>query len=94
MLNRPPEEFQREYYTRTALRYDDLHTSCKEDEHYAALMFIELLCQRFNLATLLDVGAGTGRGVRFLLERGRDVRGIEPVTALIQEAEKRGVPKD
>jgi ubiquinone/menaquinone biosynthesis C-methylase UbiE len=88
-----PEIIQKAYYERTASHYDDMQMSCKDDEHYAALEFINLLCDRFNLETLLDVGAGTGRGVRFLLDRGREVHGVEPVKALIEQAEIRGIPK-
>ena len=92
-MSASPEDLQRAYYTRTASQYDDRHTSCEDGEHYAALTFMDLLCDRFDLSTLLDVGAGTGRGIRFLLNRGRDVRGIEPVGALIEQAENHGVPK-
>jgi ubiquinone/menaquinone biosynthesis C-methylase UbiE len=88
-----PEQIQKEYYERTATVYDDMHMPSETGEHYAALEFINLLCDRFNLKTLLDVGAGTGRGVRFLQDRRRDVRGVEPVKALIEQAQNRGVPK-
>src|SRR5260370_37135250 len=88
-----PERIQQAYYERTASHYDDMRMSSDGDEHHAALEFINLLCDRFNLKTLLDVGAGTGRGVRFLLDRGREVRGVEPVKALIEQAEIRGVPE-
>jgi len=87
------EEIQRQYYVRTASQYDSMHTACEDGEHYAALEFIDLLCERLKIDTLLDVGAGTGRGVRFLLERGRNVRGVEPVAALISQAEEHGVPR-
>lgn len=70
-----------------------MHTSCEIDEHYAALRFIDILCDRFQLESLLDVGSGTGRGIKFLLDRRRNVHGIEPVKALIEQAELRGVPK-
>jgi SAM-dependent methyltransferase len=52
-----------------------------------------MLCSRLGLNTLLDVGSGTGRAVRFLLNHGKDVRGVEPVTALIEEGERKGIPK-
>jgi ubiquinone/menaquinone biosynthesis C-methylase UbiE len=87
------ERIQRAYYENTASQYDEMHMSSENDEHYAALEFINLICDRFKLKTLLDVGAGTGRGVRFLLDHGRKVSGIEPVKALIEQAENRGVPK-
>lgn len=87
------EKLQRAYYESTASNYDDMHTSCEIDEHYEALRFIDLMCDRFQLESLLDVGAGTGRGVKFLLDRRRYAQGIEPVKALIEQAELRGVPK-
>jgi ubiquinone/menaquinone biosynthesis C-methylase UbiE len=92
-MNVSPEKLQQAYYERTANNYDEVHTACEKDEHYAALEFIDQLCDRFHLESLLDVGAGTGRGVRFLLSRNRSVQGIEPVKALIDQAEKRGVAK-
>ena len=92
-MSTSPEKLQQAYYERTASNYDDMHTSCEIDEHYAALDFIDLLCDRLHLESLLDVGAGSGRGVRFLLSRERNVRGVEPVKALIEQAEMRGVPK-
>ena len=76
------------YYTKTASVYDAMHIDCKTDEHYYALGFIEMLCDPLGLNTLLDVGSGSGRSVAFLLDHGRDVRGVEPVVALIEEAEK------
>jgi len=86
-----PETVQRAYYERTASSYDAMHTSCEDDEHYAALKFINIIADTFNFKTFLDVGAGTGRGVRFLADRGRAVRGVEPVKALIEQAENRDV---
>ncbi|MGO4884766.1 MAG: class I SAM-dependent methyltransferase [Bryobacteraceae bacterium] len=91
-MSTPAEEIQRGYYVRTASQYDDSHMSAEDDEHYAALAFMDLLSDRLNLATFLDVGAGTGRGVRYLLSRGRRVRGVEPVTELIEQGQRRGIP--
>lgn len=87
-----PEQIQAAYYERTAIAYDDMHGAVDSD-HYAALEFIDAISNAFGLNTFLDVGAGTGRGVRFLLSRGRDVRGVEPVGALIEEGERNGLPK-
>ena len=92
-MSTAPERLQQAYYERTASNYDEMHTSYEMDEHYAALEFIDMLCDRFHLESLLDVGAGSGRGVRFLLNRKRNVQGIEPVKALIEQAEIRSVPK-
>lgn len=87
------EDIQKEYYSQTASQYDSMHTSCEHDEHYVALEFIHLLSRKTDIENLLDVGAGTGRAVRFLLERGRNVRGVEPVAALISQAEQHGIPQ-
>lgn len=91
--NKSPEYLQEQYYRRTASRYDELHTANATDEHFVALECIEMLSTRYGLDTFLDVGAGTGRATRFLLNAGRQVRGIEPVSALIEVAEAAGVPK-
>lgn len=91
-MNSSPEKIQALYYEKTAPAYDAMHTDDKEDEHYKALAFVAMLCKELELKTILDVGAGTGRAVRFLLDHGRDVRGVEPVTALIDEAERAGLP--
>lgn len=87
-----PEQIQSAYYEKTATGYDDVHTSCEDSEHFAALEFIDAISASLKLETFLDVGAGTGRGVRFFLSRGKDVRGIEPVGKLIEEGERRGIP--
>jgi ubiquinone/menaquinone biosynthesis C-methylase UbiE len=88
------EKLQALYYTNTASSYDAMHgVDCKTDEYYYALHLIETLCASLQLSTLLDVGSGTGRSVVFLLDHGKDVRGIEPVAALIEQAGKKGVPK-
>lgn len=87
------KKLQQAYYERTASEYDDLHTSCEVDEHYTALELMDLLCDRFHMESLLDIGAGTGRSAKFLLDRRSKVNGIKPVKALIEQVELRGVPK-
>ena len=47
-----------------------------------------------GLETFLDVGAGTGRAALFLRDRAKKVRGIEPVKALIEQANRKGLPRD
>jgi SAM-dependent methyltransferase len=86
-------DIQRKYYTETASTYEDQHGNAVE--HEAALRLMYALMIQFNMNTVLDVGAGTGRGLSFFLGRGIDVRGVEPVPALIEQAiGRRGIPPE
>jgi ubiquinone/menaquinone biosynthesis C-methylase UbiE len=80
------------YYEQSASAYDSMHNASDDHEHNLALQYIEMISNAFGLQTFLDVGAGTGRGVCFLRDRGKDVRGIEPIAAMIEKAELNGVP--
>jgi ubiquinone/menaquinone biosynthesis C-methylase UbiE len=88
-----PEQIQRDFYTSTAERYDAMHVE-EGDEHYRALELISALVDGFGYRSVLDVGTGTGRGLRHLLDRheGIDAQGVEPVRAMISQAEENGVP--
>ena len=88
------ENLQAAYYERTASRYDEMHNSNEDHEHARALQYMDWLGNMFGLTSFLDVGAGTGRGVSFLRDRGKQVRGIEPVAAMIEKAESNGLSKD
>ncbi len=83
-------EIQRRYYTDTAACYDEMHRREAGDNPQT----FRLLCALFQMLdakTALDVGAGTGRNMRSLLNAvpSLSVCGIEPVTALIEQAVKR-----
>jgi ubiquinone/menaquinone biosynthesis C-methylase UbiE len=93
-VRRSSEQIQHDFYTATSERYDEMHVD-QGDEHYTALSFISALVEGFGYSSVLDVGAGTGRGVRHLIDRHPDieVRGVEPVPAMIEQAEQHhGVP--
>jgi ubiquinone/menaquinone biosynthesis C-methylase UbiE len=87
------ETLQARYYEQSASAYDSMHNARDDHEHNLALQYIEMVSNAFGLRTFLDVGAGTGRGICFLRDRGKDVRGIEPVAAMIEKAELNGVPE-
>jgi SAM-dependent methyltransferase len=87
------EKFQAKYYEESVSAYDSRHDAREDHEHNLALQYIEMISNARGLRTFLDVGAGTGRGVRFLRDRGKEVRGVEPVAAMIERAELNGVPK-
>ncbi|HEX8694172.1 MAG TPA: class I SAM-dependent methyltransferase [Longimicrobium sp.] len=88
-------ELQREYYAATAASYDEMHLA-EGDEHYFALSFMLAVLDFFEIRSVLDVGAGTGRTVKFIRERRPDVRvvGVEPVPALIEEGLRKGLSAD
>jgi SAM-dependent methyltransferase len=77
---------QADYYTATAGEYDRWHLG--EPQHDVALRFIAALATGLGCRSALDVGTGTGRGMRFLdrAAPGLDVFGIEPVQALADRA--------
>lgn len=89
VVSASPEQIQHDFYTATAERYDEAMVR-NADEHYKALDFISALIDGFGYRSVLDVGSGTGRGVKHFLERHDDleVRGVEPVRAMIDQAER------
>jgi ubiquinone/menaquinone biosynthesis C-methylase UbiE len=87
------EALQARYYEESAAGYDDMHNASEDHEHNLALQYIDMISNAFGFRTFLDVGAGTGRGILFFRERGKEARGIEPVAAMIERAESNGVPK-
>jgi ubiquinone/menaquinone biosynthesis C-methylase UbiE len=84
---------QRRYYADTASQYDVMHAHEAGDDPKT----FRLVCALIGMIeprTVLDVGAGTGRNIRHLLDciPSLSVRGIEPVAALIEQAvQKNGV---
>jgi SAM-dependent methyltransferase len=80
--------------SRTAAAYDEKHG--RESYHDVALRYISGLLNTVNAESLLDIGSGTGRAVRYFSTHhpGLRVRGIEPVAELIQEGTRQGVPSD
>jgi ubiquinone/menaquinone biosynthesis C-methylase UbiE len=80
------EHMQREYYSKTASLYNEMHVR-SDDEHYVSLKFISGIISTFNIASILDVGCGTGRAVKWFLEHhSSKVYGLEPVRAMIDQA--------
>lgn len=79
---------QQQYYEATAADYQQMHVA-EGDEHYKALSYVATIAPLWGISSFLDVGSGTGRAVEFLHDQGYEVRGIEPVNALIQQALRR-----
>jgi SAM-dependent methyltransferase len=94
-VSAPPDALQRAYYAAHASSYDAAHLH-EEDEHYFALSLLAGALGFLGAASVLEVGAGTGRGLRYLRERCPDVerRGIEPVAELREVAYGHGVARE
>lgn len=82
---------QRAYYEDTSAHFDAWHLKAS-DEHASALQWIEFLFSEERFASILDVGAGTGRAIEFFRARGRRIAGVEPSSAQIAQAIKKGIP--
>jgi len=87
---------QLRYYAETAAEYDAMH-AFEGDNDPRILRLTASLLRMVDAKTVLDVGAGTGRGVRHFIDKlpGTTVRGLEPVAERIQQAvQRKGVPEN
>jgi ubiquinone/menaquinone biosynthesis C-methylase UbiE len=77
-------EIQRAYYAKTASHYDAMHVpGDQRDEHFLALAVMAGLMIYYDCQSVLDVGAGTGRTLVWLKQRGLGKAvGVEPVAEL------------
>ncbi len=96
-MNQPNSqaEMQKRYYAETAATYEEWHME-EKDEHYFALFFLLGMIDYFEIKSILDVGAGTGRSLLFLKEHRPDliVRGIEPVAELREIGHQKGLSRE
>jgi ubiquinone/menaquinone biosynthesis C-methylase UbiE len=83
---------QRDYYAETASLYDSMHVQ-PGDEHFIALEYARALLDVVRAKSVLDVGSGTGRAIRFLRQHRPDlqVEGTEPVGELREQAQALGI---
>jgi ubiquinone/menaquinone biosynthesis C-methylase UbiE len=93
MKNKPDIaiELQRQYYTDTAARYDCMHAHEGSTDPWVA-KFVQAMIGMLGIASVLDVGTGTGRGMRELKETlpGLFVCVVEPVAALVEQGVRDG----
>ncbi len=85
---------QIDYYRATAHLYEDRHVS-PGDEHYIALNHISAFIRILGIKSVLDVGCGTGRGVKYFCEKHPEllVNGVEISADLLKVAvSKNGIP--
>jgi len=88
----PGVSLQRQYYTETASRYDDMHA----DEGLgdpAISQFVVAILRQLEVESFLDVGSATGRGLPLFASAlpGTQIWGVEPVAALLKQAAEAGV---
>lgn len=86
---------QQDYYARTAHEFDERHL--QGGEHVLAChLLVAFLKARYPEATILDIGAGTGRLFRFLQEQNLKftIAGIEPSHAQRSIAYNKGIRPD
>jgi ubiquinone/menaquinone biosynthesis C-methylase UbiE len=80
------QDTQRQYYADTAEMYDSWHVGTNETT-YDVLRVVVALVDVYQISSVLDVGCGTGRGADFLLRRGLNAYGVEPVREMLDQAE-------
>ena len=91
------EIIQKDYYKKTAKNYDHMHgVDSGDDEHTFALFQLIGLLDYLNISSILDVGSGTGRVIKFINDKNKDVKiiGIEPVKELREIGYRNGIPND
>lgn len=87
-----------EYYRSTADVYDAMHL-CPVDkhvgEHAIALNLISGFIECFDFKTILDVGCGTGRGLKYLTHKHPNlyVTGIDLSSDLVNKCIEKGIPR-
>lgn len=95
MSSQDEVNLQRQYYADTAAKYDSMQIS-EQDEHQFALAVLSAMIEFHGIKSVLDVGSGTGRALRYLKPRHPGVRfvGIEPVEALRKVGYQAGLSPD
>lgn len=85
MGNSDEVRIQRQYYAGSAHKYEEMHVG-EGDEHFFALAFLGATLRQLDIHSILDIGSGTGRAVRYLKKHHPDLKvvGLEPVKELRQ----------
>jgi SAM-dependent methyltransferase len=88
-------EIQRHYYGSTATKYEDMHAGATE-ENLLALGLLSSAIDVLGAASVLEVGAGTGRTIRRLKQIKPQLRlfGLEPSSELRRQGYDSGLSPD
>lgn len=93
-MTKRAEIIQESYYKQTAENYDKTHVSSEMDgEHDFNLYFLSSIIKIYNIQSILDVGAGTGRVISFINKEHPHINivGIEPVKELREQGYIKGI---
>jgi ubiquinone/menaquinone biosynthesis C-methylase UbiE len=95
MSQQPASEIQRQYYARTADRYDAMHVH-SDDEHYFGLGVMLAAVDYLGIESVLDIGSGTGRALAYVKRARPDLRvkGVEPVAELREMGYRNGIDRE
>ena len=87
---------QRSYYEKTAEHYEKMHVTDEADEHFFALSCLAGLTNYLKIESILDLGSGTGRSIKYLKEICPKIKviGIEPVKELREVAYSQGISRE
>lgn len=82
------------YYDETARSYDELHGGENDPEHIRTLEYSWAILQGITITSILDIGCGTGRTLKWIYQRHPLMRlaGIDPSSGLLDIA-KRTIPE-
>ena len=83
---------QREYYKKTASKYDEMHVA-ECGEHERAMRFMTAFVDELGCQSILDIGSGTGRLIDYIKEARPEIMviGIEPSPELREQGHSRGI---
>lgn len=86
------QSMKQRYYAGNAKQFDGMHIA-PGDEHYISLTHISNFIRTLKIQSILDIGAGTGRGLLYMKEHHPEIRahGIEPSPDMRQRAIEKGV---
>jgi|SRR5450631_1906 len=89
------QSIKQAYYAKTSQDFDQWHIG-EDDEHYISLKFISAMIPLLEIDSVLDVGAGTGRGVMYFRQNHPNVRahGVEPSPDMRGRAVEKGIPEE
>lgn len=89
------QAIKQRYYAGNAPDFDGMHI-WPGDEHYISLTHVSNFITTLGIKSILDIGAGTGRGLMYMREHHPDIRahGVEPSPDMRQRAIEKGISPD